>query len=86
MKDFPIVPNLRDYFEKQWCDKTHMWIVGRRNLPYASQYITATLENYHSNLKAILIDCLKIAFEVEGSWIMPWLGIYELMEEILSHY
>ena len=59
-------------------------------MPYASQDIIATIESYHSNLKAIMNDCLeialKIAFEVEGSWMLPWFGIYKLTEEILSHY
>ena len=53
MENFPIVPNLWDYFEKQWRDKTHMWIVGHHNLPYARQYIIVIVENYHSNWKAI---------------------------------
>ena len=78
---FPIVNNFWAYFNKQWADKTHMWVVGHRNLPYAGQDTNAAIESYHSNLKATLRAAKGRAHGRRLDWV-----IYELTEEILSHY
>lgn len=78
---FPIVSNFWAYFDKQWADKTHMWVVGHRNLPYAGQDTNAAIESYHSNLKATLRASKGRAHGRRLDWV-----IYELTEEILSHY
>ena len=62
-------------------DKTHMWVVGNRNLPYAKQDTNAAIESYHSNLKATLRASKGRAHGRRLDWV-----IYELTEEILSHY
>ena len=81
MDCFPIVSNFWAYFYKQWADKTHMWVVGHRNLPYAGQDTNAAIESYHSNLKATLHASKGRAHGRRLDWV-----IYELTEEILSHY
>ena len=81
MDSFPIVSNFWSYFNKQWGDKTHMWVVGHRNLPYAGQDTNAAIESYHSNLKATLRASKGRAHGRRLDWV-----IYELTEEILSHY
>ena len=78
---FPIVNNFWAYFDKQWADKTHMWVVGHRNLPYAGQDTNAAIESYHSNLKATLRASKGRAHGRRLDWV-----IYELTEEILSQY
>ena len=78
---FPIVNNFWAYFNKQWADKTHMWVVGHRNLPYAGQDTNAAIESYHSNLKATLRAAKGRAHGRRLDWV-----IYELTEEIFSHY
>ena len=78
---FPIVSNFWDYFDKQWGDKTEMWVVGHRNLPYAGQDTNAAIESYHSNLKATLRASKGRAHGRRLDWV-----IYELTGEILSHY
>jgi hypothetical protein len=80
-KCFPIVNNFWTYFDKQWADKTQMWVVGHRNLPYAGQDTNAAIESYHSNLKATLRASKGRAHGRRLDWV-----IYELTEEILSHY
>ena len=62
MENIPIVPSLWDYFEKQWGDKTHMWVGGHRSMPYVRQNINATVESYQTNLKA-LMKALATIFE-----------------------
>jgi len=42
------------YMEENWQHKTHMWVVGFRNLPYVGQDTNATIESYHGTLKAQL--------------------------------
>jgi hypothetical protein len=69
------------YFNKQWADKTHMWVVGHRNLPYVGQDTNATIETYHSNLKATLRASKGRTHGRRLDWV-----IYELTWEILSHY
>ena len=81
MDSFPIVNNFWAYFQKQWADKTHMWVVGHRNLPYAGQDTNAAIESYHSNLKATLRASKGRAHGRRLDWV-----IYELTEDILSHY
>ena len=81
MDSFPIVSNFWAYFDKQWGDKTHMWVVGHRNLPYAGQYTNAAIESYHFNLKATLRASKGRAHGRRLDWV-----IYELTEDILSHY
>ena len=81
MDSFPVVSNFWDYFNKQWADKTPMWIVGHRNLPYAGQDTNAAIESYHSNLKATLRASKGRAHGRRLDWV-----IYELTGEILSHY
>ena len=54
MDSYLAVSNFWAYFNKQWVDKTHVWVVGHRNLPYAGQDTNAAIESYHSNLKATL--------------------------------
>ena len=81
MESFPIVNNFWAYFNKQWADKTHMWVVGHRNLPYAGQDTNAAIESYHSNLKVTLRAAKGRAHGRRLDWV-----IYELTEEILSHY
>ena len=81
MESFPIVSNFWSYFQSQWGDKTHMWVVGHRNLPYAGQDTNAAIESYHSNLKATLRASKGRAHGRRLDWV-----IYELTEEILSHY
>ena len=81
MDRFPIVNNFWAYFDKTWGDKTHMWVVGHRNLPYAGQDTNAAIESYHSNLKATLRASKGRAHGRRLDWV-----IYELTEEILSHY
>ena len=81
MDSFPIVSNFWAYFQKQWADKTHMWVVGHRNLPYAGQDTNAAIESYHSNLKATLRASKGRAHGRRLDWV-----IYELTEDILSHY
>ena len=78
---FPIVNNFWAYFDKQWADKTHMWVVGHRNLPYVGQDTNATIESYQSNLKATLSASKGRVHGRRLDWI-----IYELTEEILSHF
>ena len=80
---FPIVDHFWAYFDKQWGDKTHMWVVGHRNLPYAGQDTNAAIiiESYHSNLKATLRASKGIVHGRRLDWV-----IYELTGEILSHY
>jgi len=80
-ESFPIVSNFWAYFDKQWGDKTHMWVVGHRNMPYAGQDTNAAIESYHSNLKATLRASKGRAHGRRLDWV-----IYELTEEILSHY
>ena len=58
-----------------------MWVVGHRNLPYAGQDTNAAIESYHSNLKATLRASKGRAHGRRLDWM-----IYELTEEILSHY
>ena len=79
--NFPIVNNFWAYFYSQWADKTHMWVVGHRNLPYAGQDTNAAIESYHSNLKATLRASKGRAHGRRLDWV-----IYELTEDILSHY
>ena len=81
MERFPVVSNFWDYFIKQWADKTPMWVVGHRNLPYAGQNTNAAIESYHSNLKATLRASKGRAHGRRLDWV-----IYELTGEILSHY
>jgi hypothetical protein len=82
LKDsFPIVSNFWAYFDKQWGDKTHMWVVGHCNLPYAGHDTNAAIESYHSNLKATLRASKGRAHGRRLDWV-----IYELTGEILSHY
>ena len=81
MESFPIVTNFWAYFNKQWSDKTQMWVVGHRNLPYAGQDTNAAIESYHSNLKATLRASKGRAHGRRLDWV-----IYELTEEILSDY
>ena len=81
MDCFPVVSNFWAYFIKQWGDKTHMWVVGHRNLPYAGQDTNAAIESYHSNLKATLRASKGRAHGRRLDWV-----IYELTGEILSHY
>ena len=81
MDSFPIVSNFWAYFIKQWGDKTHMWVVGHCNLPYAGQDTNTTIEGYHSNLKATLRASKGRAHGRRLDWVT-----YELTEEILSHY
>ena len=81
MDSFPVVSNFWDYFNKQWADKTPMWVVGHRNLPYAGQDTNAAIESYHSNLKATLRASKGRAHGRRLDWV-----IYELTGEILSHY
>ena len=81
MDSFPIESNFWAYFNKQWADKTHMWVVGHRNLPYAGQDTNAAIESYHSNLKATLRASKGRAHGRRLDWV-----IYELTEDILSHY
>ena len=78
---FPIVSNFWSYFDKQWAVKTHMWVVGHRNLPYAGQDTNAAIESYHSNLKATLHASKGRAHGRRLDWV-----IYKLTGEILSHY
>ena len=78
---FPVVSSFWAYFNKQWADKTHMWVVGHRNLPYAGQDTNAAIESYHSNLKATLRASKGRAHGRRLDWV-----IYELTGEILSHY
>ena len=78
---FPIVSNFWAYFDRQWANKTHMWVVGHRNLPYAGQDTNAAIESYHSNLKATLRASKGRAHGRRLDWV-----IYELTEQILSHY
>ena len=78
---FPVVTNFWAYFNKQWADKTPMWVVGHRNLPYAGQDTNAAIESYHSNLKATLRASKGRAHGRRLDWV-----IYELTGEILSHY
>ena len=78
---FPIVSTFWAYFDKQWAEKTHMWVVGHRNLPYVGQDTNAAIESYHSNLKATLRASKGRAHGRRLDWV-----IYELTEEILSHY
>jgi hypothetical protein len=80
-ESFPIVSNFWAYFDKQWADKTQMWVVGHRNLPYAGQDTNAAIESYHSNLKATLRASKGRAHGRRLDWV-----IYELTEDILSHY
>ena len=58
-----------------------MWVVGHRNLPYAGQDTNAAIESYHSNLKATLRASKGRAHGRRLDWV-----IYELTEDILSHY
>jgi hypothetical protein len=80
-ESFPIVSSFWTYFDKQWADKTPMWVVGHRNLPYAGQDTNAAIESYHSNLKATLRASKGRAHGRRLDWV-----IYELTEEILGHY
>ena len=81
LKDsFPIVNNFWAYFDKQWADKTHMWVVGhRKNMPYVGQDTNAAIESYQSNLKVTLRASKGIVHGRRLDWV-----IYELTEEILS--
>ena len=81
MECFPVVSNFWAYFNKQWADKTHMWVVGHRNLPYAGQDTNAAIESYHSNLQATLRASKGRAHGRRLDWV-----IYKLTGEILSHY
>ena len=81
MDRFPVVDSFWAYFNKQWADKTPMWVVGHRNLPYAGQDTNAAIESYHSNLKATLRASKGRAHGRRLDWV-----IYELTGEILSHY
>ena len=81
MESFPVVSDFWAYFNKQWADKTHMWFVGHRNMPYAGQDTNAAIESYHSNLKATLRASKGRAHGRRLDWV-----IYELTGEILSHY
>jgi hypothetical protein len=38
--------------EETWQHKTHMWVVGFRNLPYVGQDTNVAIENYYGTLKA----------------------------------
>ena len=79
--NFPIVSNFWAYFNKQWEDKTHMWVVGHRNLPYVGQDTNAAIESYHSNLKTTLCASKGRAHGRRLDWV-----IHKLIEGILLHY
>ena len=75
-----IVSNLWAYFDKQWADKTHFWLVGHRNLPYVGHNTYAAIERYHSYPKVVLCVSKGRAHKCRLDWV-----IYKSTEEILSH-
>ena len=81
MASYLAVSNFWAYFNKQWVDKTHVWVVGHRNLPYAGEDTNVAIESYHSSIKATLCASKGRAHGRRLDWV-----IYKLKGEILSHY
>jgi hypothetical protein len=42
------------HINTQWLSKTGMWVVDNLNLSYVGQDTNASIESFHSNLKATL--------------------------------
>jgi hypothetical protein len=42
------------YIKAQWLSKTRIWVVGHLNLSYVGQDTNASIEIFHSDLKATL--------------------------------
>jgi hypothetical protein len=57
-----------------------MWVVGYHNLPYARQDTTATIENYHPNLKATFHSSKGF----HGRQVDR--AIHALVGDVLTHY
>ena len=81
MKKYPLATDFWRYVEEQWLFRTHMWVMGYKELPYAEQDTNAAIEEYHSILKATL----KLGkYRMLGRRV-DWL-IHELIGEVLSHF
>ena len=61
--------------------KIEMWMKGYRNMPHANQDMNATVENYHANLKAILMSSRQKSDGRRVDWL-----IYHLLKDVLIHY
>jgi hypothetical protein len=43
-----------EYLKENWLHKARMWCVKNQNIPHAGQYMNATMESFHNNMKQIL--------------------------------
>ena len=78
---YPQAKGFLNYFEKTWMHKIEMWMKGYRNMPHANQDMNATVENYHANLKAILMSSRQKSDGRRVDWL-----IYHLLKDVLIHY
>jgi hypothetical protein len=69
------------YMEENWQHKTHMWVVGFRNLPYVGQGTNAIIESYHGTFKAQL----KLGKSRLVGCRVDWC-IHELVKDVLTQY
>ena len=80
-KKYPVAVEFWQYVEEQWLYRAHMWVVGYRELPYASQDTNAAIEGYHSTLKSMLKLCKSRMVGRRVDWL-----IHELIGEVLTHF
>ena len=80
-KKYPVAAEFWRYVEEQWLYRAHMWVVGYRELPYASQDTNAAIEGYHSTLKSTLKSCKSRMVGRRVDWL-----IHELTSEVLTHF
>ena len=80
-KKYLLATDFWHYVEDQSLFRMHMWVVGYKELPYATQDTNATIEGYHSTLKATLKSgkCRMLGRRVD------WL-IHELTGEVLTRF
>lgn len=53
-KKYPHEVDFQEYMREYWIDKSHMWVVGFRNLKYCGHDTNAAIEGYHGFAKSIL--------------------------------
>lgn len=79
-KDIPKATEFWVYFQKEWGTNTLSGVVGDRNLCYAGQDTNATIESYHTNLKAMVRQSKGCYHSRRVDWT-----IHQLVGDVLNH-